>query len=340
MENSSIQPIISVIVPIYKTPEEYLRNCILSIQNQSIRNIQIILVDDGSPDNCGMICDEYAREDSRIQVIHKKNGGVSSARNAGLEYVQGHYLAFVDSDDMILHDAWEKTIKQMSKNRADCAVFGWIDNTNNERKERVVADKLTKLTSIEAMRIIAGDNDACGGGYPWNKVWNVDTIRKLHQGIIPTFSTELFAYEDKLWILQMLNGMGDVLLLPDVCYDYCFVETSLTNNDSAWYRRQFNAYKAYDMICDYLSTVDQRAYRAGIGKYFRFSYIDMRNMYPWRKKDMAWFAETKQAVLKVCRRIRPGDLKSVKYNIAWLACFVLLSFSSIHSRKTQVRSQS
>lgn len=336
MENRSTQPVISVIVPVYKTPEAYLRNCIMSIQNQSIRDIQIILVDDGSPDNCGIICDEYAQKDSRIQVIHKMNGGVSSARNAGLEYVRGHYLAFVDSDDVILENAWEKTIKQMSEYQTDCAVFGWIDNINNERKERKVTDELTKLTSIEAMRIIAGDNDACGGGYPWNKVWNADTIRRVHQGEIPHFSTELFAYEDKFWILQLLNGMGDVLLLPDIYYDYCFVETSLTNSDSAWHRRQFNAYKAYDMICDYLVTVDQKAYRAGIGKYFRFSYIDMRNMYPWRKKDMNWFAETKQAVLKVCRRIRLGDLKGIKYNFAWIACLVLLSLDNVHRKETRV----
>lgn len=324
MKQSGSRPLISVIIPVYKTPEEYLRACIESVQKQTVQDSQIILIDDGSPDCCGSICDEYAANDKRIIVVHKKNGGVSSARNAGLEYVRGQYLTFVDSDDTLVCDAWERTIEQMENNHADCAVFGWYTNFDYVKKERKVTDKLEMMSSLEAMTIIAGDNDACGGGYPWNKVWNADTIRRLHRGTIPLFNAELFTYEDKLWILQMLKGMGNVILLPDVHYDYRFVESSLTNSDASWYRRQFNAYKAYDIICDYLYTVDKRAYRAGIGKYFRFSFIDMRNMYPWRKKDLKWFAQTKQAVLRVCKRIRPGDLQGIKYNLAWIACLILL----------------
>jgi glycosyltransferase involved in cell wall biosynthesis len=89
------QPLISVIVPIYKV-EEYLPRCIDSILAQTYKNLEIILVDDGSPDKCPAICDEYAKKDSRIKVIHKKNGGVSSARNAGLEAAKGDYIFFVD----------------------------------------------------------------------------------------------------------------------------------------------------------------------------------------------------------------------------------------------------
>ena len=88
----SIKTTISAIVPIYNTPELYLRACIESMQNQTLRESQIILVDDGSSEKCGIVCEEYAKKDSRITVIHKKNGGVSSARNEGLKYVEGHYL--------------------------------------------------------------------------------------------------------------------------------------------------------------------------------------------------------------------------------------------------------
>ena len=96
-------PLISVIVPVYKV-EPYLRKCVDSIINQTYKNLEIILVDDGSPDNCGVICDEYAAQDSRIRVIHKENGGVSSARNAGLDICTGDYIGFVDSDDWIESD--------------------------------------------------------------------------------------------------------------------------------------------------------------------------------------------------------------------------------------------
>ena len=92
--------VISIIVPIYKV-ESYLDECVTSIVNQTYRNIQIILVDDGSPDRCGKICDDWMLKDKRITVIHKENGGLSDARNAGLEKATGDYIAFVDSDDWI-----------------------------------------------------------------------------------------------------------------------------------------------------------------------------------------------------------------------------------------------
>ena len=91
---------ISVIVPIYKV-ENYLNRCVESIRKQTYRNLEIILVDDGSPDACGEMCDRYAQEDSRIRVIHKENGGLSDARNAGIEVAAGEYIAFIDSDDWI-----------------------------------------------------------------------------------------------------------------------------------------------------------------------------------------------------------------------------------------------
>ena len=92
--------LISVIVPVYKV-EEYLRRCIDSIINQTYKNLEIILVDDGSPDNCGKICDEYAKKDGRIKVIHKENGGLSDARNVGIEKSFGEYITFIDSDDYV-----------------------------------------------------------------------------------------------------------------------------------------------------------------------------------------------------------------------------------------------
>ena len=92
--------LISVIVPVYKV-EPYLNKCIESIVNQTYKNLEIILVDDGSPDNCPAICDSWAEKDSRIKVIHKENGGLSDARNAGMVHATGEYIAFVDSDDYI-----------------------------------------------------------------------------------------------------------------------------------------------------------------------------------------------------------------------------------------------
>lgn len=107
------KPLISVVVPIYKV-EAYLPRCLDTLVGQSYRNLEIILVEDGSPDNCGAICDEYAAKDPRIKVIHKKNGGVSSARNAGLAAVTGDLIAFVDGDDFVAPDIYERMYAHMA----------------------------------------------------------------------------------------------------------------------------------------------------------------------------------------------------------------------------------
>ena len=104
---------ISVIVPIYKV-EAYLDRCVQSIVNQTYRNLEIILVDDGSPDNCGAMCDTWAKKDERIKVIHKQNGGLSDARNAGMASANGAYIGFIDSDDYIAPEMYQLLMERMA----------------------------------------------------------------------------------------------------------------------------------------------------------------------------------------------------------------------------------
>lgn len=121
MENSS--GLISIIVPIYKV-EDYLRQCIESIQNQTYSNLEIILVDDGSPDNCGKICDEYAAKDPRIVVLHNKNGGPAAARNAGIEAATGQYISFCDGDDSLKDTMLEELLQNLLSTGSDVSVCG------------------------------------------------------------------------------------------------------------------------------------------------------------------------------------------------------------------------
>lgn len=116
--------VVSVIVPIYKV-EEYLDECVQSIQKQTYTDIEIILVDDGSPDHCGEMCDQYAQKDERILVIHKENGGLADARNAGVELAHGKYLLFVDSDDWIRQDTVEMLLKEAEDKSADIVIFDY-----------------------------------------------------------------------------------------------------------------------------------------------------------------------------------------------------------------------
>lgn len=112
---------ISIIVPIYKV-EKYIRQCVDSIISQTLKDIEIILVDDGSPDNCPSICDEYAKKDNRVRVVHKENGGLISARKAGLESSSGEYVCFVDGDDWIDKDMYLKISQAISKYSPDCVI--------------------------------------------------------------------------------------------------------------------------------------------------------------------------------------------------------------------------
>ena len=139
---------ISVIVPIYNV-EKYLCRCIESIINQIYKNLQIILVDDGSPDKCGEICDEYAKKDSRITVIHQKNKGVSAARNVGLEIANGEYVGFVDPDDYIDEQMYGNMLDALCETNSDFAICGYdyVDEQGNvfrpyeEKDVRVLTQK-------------------------------------------------------------------------------------------------------------------------------------------------------------------------------------------------------
>ncbi|MBD5545391.1 MAG: glycosyltransferase [Lachnospiraceae bacterium] len=129
-----VEPLITVIVPIYKV-EAYLERAILSITNQTYSHMQIILVDDGSPDNCGSICDTYAKKDKRIQVIHKENGGLSDARNAGLDAAKGDYIAFLDSDDYIAPFFLEVLLRTLNATGSDVALCPYQTVTELEPVE-------------------------------------------------------------------------------------------------------------------------------------------------------------------------------------------------------------
>lgn len=130
--------LISVIVPVYKV-EPYIHKCVDSIINQTYRNLEIILVDDGSPDNCPAICDEYAKQDDRIEVIHKENGGLSDARNAGLEIATGEYISFIDSDDWVEYGFIESQFQFMVLNDVDIVECG-ITYVYDKRQEDIISD--------------------------------------------------------------------------------------------------------------------------------------------------------------------------------------------------------
>ena len=160
-------PKLSVIVPIYNV-EQYIHKCVASILSQTFADFELILVNDGSPDNCDKICDEYAIKDNRVKVIHKKNGGVSEARNVGLDAATGEYISFIDPDDWIDKNMYEQTLAYMADNDLDIVCFDVEEVRTSKSFVRYKYDNNKSFTSHEALYeiLIDGiDNSPCNKIY-------------------------------------------------------------------------------------------------------------------------------------------------------------------------------
>ena len=201
----NLTPKISIIVPVYKV-EKYLHRCIDSILSQSFTDFELILVDDGSPDNCGKICDEYAQKDSRIRVFHKPNGGVSSARNLGLNNARGEWIAFVDSDDYIEVDYLEELISYETINNSEIIA---ISNKLDEKNKSITLsrDKFGLLFSLYKF------DKFCP---PWGKLFKKNIIfnHKLR------FNIKIRLGEDMMFVLSYLLNTEKITLVSSNKYNY------------------------------------------------------------------------------------------------------------------------
>lgn len=196
---------ISVIVPVYKV-EAYLKPCVDSILAQTYSDFELILVDDGSPDNCPQICDEYAEKDPRIRVIHQQNGGLSAARNSGLDAAVGEYITFVDSDDLVFPDFLENMIKLQNQTQADisiCGIYLFHEEDGPALKKREASEKFTLYTGRRACKDVFNLNGmgvtACGKMYS-SKIW---TNLRFPEGIIheDNATTPIAFYKAKFVIM-------------------------------------------------------------------------------------------------------------------------------------------
>lgn len=203
---------ITVIVPVYRA-EKYLHVCVESILAQTLRDFELILVDDGSPDHCPAICDEMAAKDSRIRVIHKPNGGVSSARNAGIDAARGEYLTFVDADDWVEPEYLQILLQGMSK--AEMAVCGVEDHEKFSLSEQIIdIQKFRTEPSRYAANVYTN--------YPWNKLYSTELIR---QNAL-CFPLEMRRGEDAFFVAGYLCCCSKIAICPEILYHYRQIEGS------------------------------------------------------------------------------------------------------------------
>lgn len=169
--------LISIVIPIYNV-EKYLKRCVDSVINQTYKNLEIILVDDGSTDNCGKICDEYAKKDKRIKVIHKKNGGLSDARNAGIDVSKGRYLSFIDSDDFVDKRFIGTLYNNLINNDADLSLVKYYSFSKNEDVYETMEDeKITVLSRDEYFNLIY--EEPVNSVVAWNKLYKKEIFNEI-----------------------------------------------------------------------------------------------------------------------------------------------------------------
>ena len=217
------QPLISVIVPVYKT-EKYIHRCVKSILRQTYKNLEIILVDDGSPDKCGEICDEYQELDSRVKVIHQENAGISVARNKGIDVAKGEYIAFVDSDDYIALDMVEVLYSKIDD--SDYVSCGFLRCDSEEKIEYLfLTTEEIELTGEEALlQHYTGENArmkiSCV--YAWGKLYKKELWKDLRfsEGVL---------FEDIYLMPYMHLKCQKVKFIPYAGYYYRYEPNSITN---------------------------------------------------------------------------------------------------------------
>lgn len=221
-----MQFLISVIVPVYNS-EKYLERCVDSILSQTYSNFEIILIDDGSPDNCPRICDAFAEKDKRVKVFHKENGGASSARNAGIKQARGDYICFVDSDDILCENSLFDLCIAISNKKCQyaagiCGILGSNKVKNHIDSETIIdykenpEDLLNYITS--------------NGSYsPYSKIYDATIIKKYNI----KYDERLKCSEDALFIRQYLSYCSRIVLVPQIVYLYN------TNNDSSLSKKYY-----------------------------------------------------------------------------------------------------
>ena len=307
------QPKISVIVPVYKT-EGLLDRCVESIVGQTYKNLEIILVDDGSPDNCPAMCDEWAEKDSRIRVIHKENGGVSSARNAALDIPTGDYIGFVDSDDWIEPEMYSSLIQKISesgKNIALCSYYA-VEISGERYECRCVVDKEV-LDKDDYFRFIVLGGD---GGYIWNRLYDADILKEVR------FDEDIWYSEDLLFNFKTAQKSNGAAILDKIEYNY--VQKRI--KEQAWVMNDhsFDSMTAFEIMLSY-KDIPEDVYDCCLRGYAAAAFTLLSGVLT-NEKYFYKYDDIRSAILNFKKRILTQKKYPLKYKVKTLALWLCPGF--------------
>ena len=295
--------LISIIVPIYNV-EKYLRRCIDSIINQTYKNLEVILIDDGSPDNCGKICDEYAQSDPRIKVIHKANGGLSDARNTGIDAACGQYIFFLDSDDWIDCKCIEKLNNLIKTRDADIAMCDFLP-VFSEKIEQINTDyDIYEYTNLEALSEYIGKNYV-QMVISWGKLFNKNLFADVR------FPKGKY-HEDEFTTHQLIYKSKKIVFTTEKLYFYLKRSDSITGSG-------YNLKKELD----FLEAYEKRA------KFFRLIGLHDISAQTYKRLFRYYISNVNRAAknekkvfIRKCRMLNK-DLKRIKFNFKFIVLYKL-----------------
>lgn len=288
---------VTVIIPVYNV-EKYIDRCVMSVIKQTYKNLEVILVDDGSLDNSGVLCDEYKLKDDRIKVIHKKNGGLSDARNTGMKISTGDYLLFVDSDDYLQIDAIERLLELALKFDAEIVEGGAVSLTkekkvSNFKSPNIMPEKIYNGVEYAIERI----RNHCFYAAVWLKFYRRDYIEKLN-----IWFKKGRIHEDELWNPQTIIPAQRI-----VYTDYCFYNYDITRSTSI-----MNQYSEKNLIsifdnCRELSLFYKTSNLNRIQRNFFLNYVIKQYMISAiRTSDLSWYKKNRDIVFVL------KNVKSIK----------------------------
>ena len=262
MENNL--PLVSVIIPVYKT-EKYLEKCVRSVVGQTYQNLEIILVDDGSPDRCPEICDDFAKSDKRVKVIHKENGGLSDARNKGMTISNGDYLFFIDSDDYVADNAIELLLSLSMRSNADIVCGDYYSiNENDKIIDSGIGYRNTILSSDEAIDYFLLRNWGA-----WGKLYRSE----IQKSIEFPFGK---IHEDEAIMLQILSKCKTIALTSEKIYFYLQRADSITS--AAYSKKKMDWFYAWVKNSEYLKSVNSKSLNKCISKAWDVALYNIGNL--------------------------------------------------------------
>lgn len=234
--------LVSIIIPVYNI-EDYLPQCLDSLLKQKYANYKIILVDDGSDDSSSDLCDEYSEKDKRISVFHLCNGGVSKARNVGIEHSSGEYITFIDGDDWVDPDYLEQLIFQIESNQADISAVGYIEENGHKQRTVTPFDECRIMSGLESMNYI-GDSKRPWVGFAWGKLYRLDLLKQNHL----EFDPDISICEDSLFNSMAMIHADKVVISAEALYHYRIREDSATCSVSSNPKKLKTKIKAFEKI--------------------------------------------------------------------------------------------